>query len=61
MERSLRNLNTETLDVLQFHGGWYPAEDVEKILERGEDLPQGWAIAGTSGYDFLSAVNGVWL
>jgi uncharacterized protein len=35
VERSLRNLNTETLDVLQFHGGWYPPEDVEKILERG--------------------------
>jgi aryl-alcohol dehydrogenase-like predicted oxidoreductase len=35
VERSLRNLCTETLDVLQFHGGWYPPEDVEKILERG--------------------------
>jgi aryl-alcohol dehydrogenase-like predicted oxidoreductase len=35
VERSLRNLCTETLDVLQFHGGWYPPEDVAKILEQG--------------------------
>ena len=35
VERSLRNLGTDMIDVLQFHGGWYPPEDVENILERG--------------------------
>jgi hypothetical protein len=35
VERSLRNLRTETIDVLQFHGGWYAPEDVAKILEQG--------------------------
>lgn len=30
---------------------------VEKILEDGERLPREWPIAGTTGYDFLAAVN----
>jgi (1->4)-alpha-D-glucan 1-alpha-D-glucosylmutase len=30
---------------------------VEKILESGEELPAGWPVAGTSGYDFLTSVN----
>lgn len=29
----------------------------EKILEKGEELPSEWEIAGTSGYDFLGLVN----
>ncbi|MDZ8189725.1 MAG: malto-oligosyltrehalose synthase [Nostoc sp. ChiSLP02] len=32
---------------------------VEKILELTEDLPDDWDIQGTSGYDFLNYVNGV--
>lgn len=32
---------------------------VEKILELKEDLPQNWTIQGTSGYDFLNFVNGI--
>jgi (1->4)-alpha-D-glucan 1-alpha-D-glucosylmutase len=32
---------------------------VEKILELEEDLPATWKIAGTSGYEFLNYVNGV--
>ena len=30
---------------------------VEKILEDGEQLPREWPIAGTTGYDYLAAVN----
>ncbi len=30
---------------------------VEKILEKGEELPKYWPIQGTSGYDFLALVN----
>lgn len=30
---------------------------VEKILEKGEHLPEYWPIEGTSGYDFLAVVN----
>ncbi|MDT0277831.1 malto-oligosyltrehalose synthase [Blastococcus goldschmidtiae] len=32
---------------------------VEKILEPGEELPEGWATAGTTGYDALSEVDRV--
>jgi (1->4)-alpha-D-glucan 1-alpha-D-glucosylmutase len=32
---------------------------VEKILELSEDLPDYWQIQGTSGYDFMNYVNGL--
>jgi (1->4)-alpha-D-glucan 1-alpha-D-glucosylmutase len=32
---------------------------VEKILEPGEELPESWATAGTTGYDALAEVDGV--
>ena len=34
---------------------------VEKILGRDEPLPADWPVAGTTGYDFLNAVNGVFI
>ncbi|HEU5099054.1 MAG TPA: malto-oligosyltrehalose synthase, partial [Roseiflexaceae bacterium] len=33
----------------------------EKILAHGERLPADWAIHGTSGYDFLNALNGIFV
>src|SRR6202012_3999920 len=33
----------------------------EKILETGESLPSDWACAGTTGYDALRAVDGLFL
>ncbi len=33
----------------------------EKILSPGEPLPQTWAIAGTTGYEFLNLLNGVFV
>jgi (1->4)-alpha-D-glucan 1-alpha-D-glucosylmutase len=30
---------------------------VEKILARSEDLPADWPVAGTTGYDFVNALN----
>jgi (1->4)-alpha-D-glucan 1-alpha-D-glucosylmutase len=32
---------------------------VEKILQPGEDLPPVWAVQGTSGYDYMNYINGV--
>lgn len=34
---------------------------VEKILSAGESLPETWAVHGTSGYDFLNDVNGLFV
>lgn len=34
---------------------------VEKILDPEERLPESWPIQGTSGYDFLNAVNGLFV
>jgi (1->4)-alpha-D-glucan 1-alpha-D-glucosylmutase len=33
----------------------------EKILGRTETLPASWAVAGTTGYDFLNSVNGIFV
>jgi (1->4)-alpha-D-glucan 1-alpha-D-glucosylmutase len=34
---------------------------VEKILAAGESLPTAWPVAGTSGYDFLNDLNGLFV
>ncbi|KYC38070.1 maltooligosyl trehalose synthase [Scytonema hofmannii PCC 7110] len=33
--------------------------NVEKILQPGEDLPSNWSVQGTSGYDYLNYLNGI--
>src|SRR5207248_1845356 len=33
----------------------------EKILGRTETLPTSWAVAGTTGYDFLNSLNGIFV
>ena len=34
---------------------------VEKILEAGEQLPADWPVSGTTGYDAMREVNGVFV
>ena len=34
---------------------------VEKILERGEQLPADWPVAGTTGYDWLNVAGGLFI
>jgi aryl-alcohol dehydrogenase-like predicted oxidoreductase len=34
-ERSLRRLQTDVIDILQFHGGTYEQDDLDTILNRG--------------------------
>lgn len=33
----------------------------EKILTKGERLPESWAVDGTTGYDFLNQLNGIFV
>lgn len=44
-------------------GGASPAPFlvVEKVLAEGEPLPAEWPVCGTTGYDFLNALNGVFV
>jgi len=34
---------------------------VEKILEHGEELPESWPVAGTTGYDRLTVIGGLFI
>jgi len=34
---------------------------IEKIQERGEDLPRSWPVDGSVGYDFANLANGIFL
>ena len=34
---------------------------VEKILSEGEQLPEDWAVHGTTGYEFMNAVNSLYV
>jgi (1->4)-alpha-D-glucan 1-alpha-D-glucosylmutase len=34
---------------------------IEKILGRGERLPSDWAVHGTTGYEFLNTLNGIFV
>src|SRR3984957_6672729 len=34
---------------------------VEKILARGESLPEEWPVSGTTGYDYLNEANGIFV
>ncbi len=47
---------------------WYPILShlpcyvvVEKILSAGETLPEQWPVHGTTGYEFLAALNGIFI
>ena len=46
-------------------GGAVPAQPfyivAEKILAHGETLPETWAVAGTTGYEFLTLLNGIFV
>ncbi len=46
-------------DIQRRAGGPYVV--VEKILGDGERLPEGWATQGTTGYEFLNALNGLFV
>ncbi len=48
-------------ETLRDHGNVPLYVVVEKILSSGESLPENWPVHGTSGYDFLNMVNGLFV
>jgi len=54
LSRSLAAASTEPAET-----GTYII--VEKILARGETLPGDWPVAGTTGYDFLGLISGLFV
>ncbi|MEU8826610.1 malto-oligosyltrehalose synthase [Streptomyces sp. NPDC048636] len=54
----LRRLDRELRAVTADAGRWTV---VEKILARGERLPVDWPVAGTTGYDALHHIDGLFL
>lgn len=54
----LRRLQSQ-LPPAEGEGPFYVV--VEKILGRGEPLPGDWPVAGTTGYEFLNALNGIFI
>ena len=56
------DLRRRVADCLAANGRPWPLYVVaEKILAEGETLPSDWAVDGTTGYDFLNAVNGLFV
>ncbi len=51
----------EYLERLGAMAGSRPYIVVEKILLEDERLPESWPVEGTSGYDFLGVLNGVFI
>ncbi len=67
-ERKISGLRIDHIDGLYDPAGYLRnirerAEDAylitEKILEHNEDLPSLWPAQGTTGYDFMNYVNGI--
>ncbi|WP_129124992.1 malto-oligosyltrehalose synthase [Geomonas oryzae] len=49
-------------EVLEGDPGYKPFYTVvEKILMKGELLPEQWPVCGTTGYEFLNSVNGIFV
>jgi (1->4)-alpha-D-glucan 1-alpha-D-glucosylmutase len=59
--RYLERLRTATATREQTRAAANHYLIVEKILGREEGLPAEWPVAGTTGYDFLNAVNGLFV
>ncbi len=67
-EQCLRNAGASTEEVaacmqraLAGEEPWPLYVVAEKILSEDEPLPPDWAVYGTSGYDFLASVNGLFV
>jgi (1->4)-alpha-D-glucan 1-alpha-D-glucosylmutase len=56
-----QRLRQRSLEAAAAAGTGTPLIIAEKILDRKENLPQDWQVDGTVGYDFLNALNGLFI
>ncbi len=62
LARTVDRCLADALEQHSSHPSPWPLYVVaEKILSEGEPLPPDWAVDGTTGYDFLNAVNGLFV
>ncbi|HSF59576.1 MAG TPA: malto-oligosyltrehalose synthase, partial [Candidatus Binatia bacterium] len=60
--QKIKSLDNATLSPNRMQAPPRPLYAVaEKILSKGESLPEDWAVHGTTGYDFLNNVNGIFV
>lgn len=58
----LERWNEEYRQALEQNPSYKPLYTVcEKILMKGEQLPDLWPVYGTTGYDFLNSLNGIFV
>jgi (1->4)-alpha-D-glucan 1-alpha-D-glucosylmutase len=56
-----KSLDNTVLNPNRVQPPWPLYVVAEKILSKGESLPEDWAVYGTTGYDFLNNLNGVFV
>jgi (1->4)-alpha-D-glucan 1-alpha-D-glucosylmutase len=67
LQQSYATQRIQPLDDTSLNSSRMPAPPwplyvvAEKILSKGESLPEDWAVYGTTGYDFLNQVNGIFV
>jgi (1->4)-alpha-D-glucan 1-alpha-D-glucosylmutase len=62
LQQSYTSIRDATLNPKRMQAPPWPLYVVaEKILSKGESLPEDWAVYGTTGYDFLNNLNGVFV
>jgi (1->4)-alpha-D-glucan 1-alpha-D-glucosylmutase len=60
--QKIKSLDNATLNANHMQAPPRPLYVVaEKILSKGESLPEDWAVYGTTGYDFLNNANGIFV
>lgn len=61
-QRSVINDQLREMSAIQSHASDWPLYVLaEKILSETEPLPYTWAVYGTTGYDFMTAVNNLFV
>jgi (1->4)-alpha-D-glucan 1-alpha-D-glucosylmutase len=59
--QKIKSFDKAALNPNRIQAPWPLYVVAEKILSKGESLPEDWAVYGTTGYDFLNDLNGLFV